>query len=55
MTTTREQLVKMGARVVRHSKYVFFQMAAVADLRKLFSAILDRIRRLWAVRAVTPS
>ncbi len=32
--------------VVRHSKYVFFQTAAVAVPRKVFAAILERTGRL---------
>jgi hypothetical protein len=46
MTTLREKLIKIGAKVVRHSKYVFFQMAEVAVSRKLFAAILERIQQL---------
>jgi hypothetical protein len=46
LTTLRDKLVKIGAKVVRHSRYVFFQMAAVAIPRGLFRAILERIRRL---------
>lgn len=55
LTTMREKLIKIGAKVVRHSKYVFFQMAEVAVPRKLFAAILDRIQRLRAVPAMAPS
>lgn len=46
LTTLREKLIKIGARVVHHSKYVFFQMAEVAVPGELFAAILDRIQRL---------
>ncbi len=46
MTTLREKLIKIGAKVVTHSRYVFFQMAEVAIPRGLFRAILERIRRL---------
>jgi hypothetical protein len=46
LTTLREKLVKIGAKVVTHSRYVIFQMAEVAIPRKLFAAILERIRRL---------
>jgi hypothetical protein len=46
MTTLREKLIKIGAKVVAHSRYVFFQMAEVAVPRGLFRAILERIRRL---------
>jgi hypothetical protein len=42
----REKLIKIGAKVVRHSKYVRFQLAEVAVPRKLFAAILERIGRL---------
>ncbi len=45
LTTLREKLIKMEAKVVTHSRYVFFQMAEVAVPRELFAAILDRIQR----------
>ena len=54
MTTLREKLIKIGAKVVRHSKYVFFQMAEVAVSRKLFAAILDRIQCLRTVASMAP-
>ena len=46
LTTLREKLVKIGARIVRHGRYVAFQMAEVAVPRMLFAAILRRIDRL---------
>jgi len=46
LTTLREKLVKIGAKVTRHAKYVTFQLAEVAVTRRLFAAILDRIERL---------
>ena len=46
LTTLREKLVKIGAKVTRHSKYVTFQLAEVAVTRNLFAAILNRIERL---------
>ena len=46
LTTLREKLIKIGAKVTRHSKYVTFQLAEVAVTRNLFAAILDRITRL---------
>jgi len=55
MTTMREKLIKIGAKVVRHSKYVFFQMAEVAVPRELFAAILERIQRLRVVASMVPS
>ena len=46
LTTLREKLVKIGAKVTRHSKYVTFQRAELAVTRKLFAAILKRIEQL---------
>ena len=46
LTTLRERLVKIGARIVRHGRYVVFQLAEVAVPRALFAAILKRIERL---------
>ena len=46
LTTLREKLIKIGAKVVRHSKYVLFQLAEVAVPRQLFARILGRIARL---------
>jgi hypothetical protein len=42
----REKLVKIGAKVVRHAKYVVFQLVEVAVPRKAFAAILEWIGRL---------
>jgi hypothetical protein len=42
----REKLVKIGAKVVRHGRYVTFQLAEVAVPRALFADILRRIDRL---------
>jgi hypothetical protein len=42
----REKLVKIGARIVRHGRYVAFQLAEVAVPRALFAAILRRTDRL---------
>jgi hypothetical protein len=50
LTTLREKLEKIGAKVVSHSSYVIyviFQMAEVAVPRELFKAILERIGWLW--------
>jgi hypothetical protein len=46
LTTLREKLVKIGARIVRHGRYVVFQLAEVAVPRTLFAEILCRIERL---------
>ncbi len=42
-------LIKIGAKVVRHSRYVIFQMAEVMVSRSLFYDILERIGRLKPV------
>ena len=46
LTTLREKLVKIGAKIVRHGRYVIFQMAEVAVSRDLFADILRCIDRL---------
>lgn len=46
LTTLRENLVKIGAKVVCHGRYVIFQTAEVAIPRDLFADILRRIDRL---------
>ena len=43
LTTLREKLIKIGAKVVRHSRYITFQMAEVAVSRGLFRKILRLI------------
>ncbi len=48
MTALREKLVKIGAEVVRHDRYVTFRLAEVAVPRGLFEIILrliDDLRR----------
>ncbi len=39
LTTLREKLVKIGAKVVSHGRYVTFQLAEVAVPRELFRKI----------------
>jgi hypothetical protein len=43
LTTIREKLVKIGAKVVTQGRYVTFQMAEVAVPRHLFRGILRLI------------
>ncbi len=40
LTTLREKLIKIGAKVVRHGRYITFQLAEVAIPRALFVGIL---------------
>jgi hypothetical protein len=44
----REKLIKIGAKVVSHGRYVTFQMARVAVPRQMFADILMLIARLRA-------
>jgi hypothetical protein len=46
MTTLRERLVKIGARIVRHARSVTFRMAEVVVSRSLFQQILAAIAAL---------
>ena len=49
LRTMREKLVKIGAKVVSHARYVTFQMAEVLVSKSLFYEILAKINRLKAV------
>ena len=46
MTTLRDRLVKIGAKIVRHGRSITFQMAEVMVSRDLFQQLLDAIRAL---------
>jgi len=46
LTSLREKLIMIGAKIVRHGRYVTFQMAEVAIPRDLFADILCHIDRL---------
>jgi hypothetical protein len=48
LTSLREKLIKVGAKVVSHGRYVTFQMAEVAVSRLMFTDILMLIARLRA-------
>jgi hypothetical protein len=43
LTTLRERLVKIGARLTRHARRLVLQMAEVAIPRDLFAQILNHI------------
>ena len=43
LLTLREKLIKIGAKVVRHGRYITFQMAEFAIPRTLFVEILRLI------------
>jgi Transposase DDE domain group 1 len=46
LTGLREKLIKIGAKVVSHGRYVTFQLAEVAVSRQMFAEILMLIARL---------
>jgi hypothetical protein len=48
LTSLPEKLIKIGAKVVSHGRYVTFQMAEVGVPRQLFADILSLIARLRA-------
>jgi hypothetical protein len=48
LTSLREKLIKIGAKVTGHGRYVTFQMAEVAVPRQMFADILSLIARLRA-------
>jgi hypothetical protein len=48
LTSLRERLIKIGAKVVSHGRYVTFQLAEVAVSRQMFADILSLIARLRA-------
>ncbi len=43
LTTLREKLIKIGAKVARHGRYITFQLTEVAIPRSLFANILRLI------------
>jgi hypothetical protein len=48
LTSLREKLIKIGAKVVSHGRYVTFQVAEVALPRQMFKDILMLIAWLRA-------
>src|SRR5262245_26379313 len=43
LTNLNDKLIKIGAKVVSHSRYIAFQMAEVAIARRMFQEILRLI------------
>ena len=52
LTSLREKLIKIGAKVTSHGRYFTFQMAEVAVPRQMFTDILSLIARLRAPPAL---
>ncbi len=55
LTTLREKLVKIGAKAVRHGRYVTFQLAEVAVPWMLFAEILRLIAELRPTPDLAPA
>ena len=55
LTSLREKLVKIGAKIVTHGRHVTFQMAEVAVPRDLFNDILRLIAELRPPPAAAPA
>ena len=50
LRTLLAKLIKIGAKVVRHSRIVTFQMAEVAVSKEIWAELLSRIERLrWMI------
>jgi hypothetical protein len=55
LTSLKEKLIKIGAKVVNHGRYVAFQMAEVAIPRQMFEEILRLITELRPQPPPTPA
>jgi len=55
LTSLKEKLIKIGAKVVSHGRYVAFQMAQVAIPRQMFQEILRLIAELRPQRPPAPA
>jgi len=51
VTTLRERILTIGAKVMSHGKCRVSQLAEVAVPRPLFADLVERIGRLWLVCA----
>jgi hypothetical protein len=49
LRTLQVKLIKIGAKVIKHSRYVIFQMAEVMVSKAMFREILERISQLKTV------
>jgi len=45
------KLIKIGAKLVEHGRYLTFQMAEVSISREIFAEILSRIKQLRCCEA----
>jgi hypothetical protein len=50
LTTLKDKLIKIGAKVVSHGRYVIFQMVEIAIARQMFEEILTAATTSGSVR-----
>jgi uncharacterized membrane protein YoaT (DUF817 family) len=55
LTSIQLKLIKIGAKIISHSRLMIFQMAEVAVSEKLFRSMLSRIHRLGETCARAPA
>ena len=55
LTSLKEKLIKIGAKVVHHGRYIAFQMAEVAIPRHMFQEILRLIAELRPLPPPAPA
>ena len=55
LSSIQLKLIKIGARIVSHSRMTIFQLAEVAVSEKLFRSMLSRIHRLGRACARAPA
>jgi len=55
LTSLKEKLIKIGAKVVSHGRYVAFQMAEIAIPRQMFQEILRLIAETTAAATTSAS
>jgi len=55
LTTLREKLIKIGAKVVAHSRHVIFQMAGEQSGLSLIHAVLLDVSKRWRGIKMAPA
>jgi len=55
LSSIQLKLIKIGAKIISHSKMTVFQMAEVAVSEKLFRSMLSKIHRLGKACARAPA
>jgi len=55
LSSVQLKLIKIGAKIISHSRMIVFQMAEVAVPEKLFRSMLSKIHRLGRACAMAPA